>query len=597
MNRGSAYWLPLWAIAVMGAACGGKSRLDSTAMPGGTGGATSGSGGNGGSDVPSCWCPPGCNANEKAFAPARIWQITDRQYANIVRDVLGITLSGSDTEISQTGDASGDFRNLADERPTFTDMLAMNYMTAAEKVAERASAPAVMARLLGSSTPSVEDVAAFVATKVPRLLRRPITATETATLMKIYSDANSDASDAAYAFGLIIEAVLQWPSFLFRTELGPGDAPAQAPFRLTPHELAAATSFALADSAPDEALWNKADNATLTSSDVLAAEVDRLLALPSVQTNLAKYLSYWLWIERVPSREKDPVLFPEYTPTLRQSLYESGFAFLKDTATSGTLSDLFTSRKIYVNREISDVYGIPGGTGVLPTALQAVSTTQPERGAGLLTQPALLAATNKRPALLDPIHHGLFVLLELLDGADTGPIPAPPAGELAAAAAMQGTERELAQKRGQTSACSGCHPLFDNYGLTRSRYDAIGRYSETRYVNGDTSVTPASYTWATSPTPIDASATIPAALGPDLKGTLADTPALAAQLDSDRVRRRVAFSAGRHLARYAVGYDATQLNSCGLYDLKEHLYRTGSFRSFFKELITSSGFQTRHPGM
>ena len=93
---------------------------------------------------------------------------------------------------------------------------------------------------------------------------------------------------------------------------------------------------------------------------------------------------------------------------------------MRDIVSSGKLSDLFTSTKVYVNKDISDVFGIPGGTG---STLTPVNSNLPERGAGILTQPALLAATNQRPGLADPIHHGLFVLEDLLCGGDIGEIP------------------------------------------------------------------------------------------------------------------------------------------------------------------------------
>ena len=41
------------------------------------------------------WTPPACNMDEKAFAPARIWQLTDAEYVNVVRDVLTAELPGA----------------------------------------------------------------------------------------------------------------------------------------------------------------------------------------------------------------------------------------------------------------------------------------------------------------------------------------------------------------------------------------------------------------------------------------------------------------------------------------------------------------------
>jgi hypothetical protein len=199
--------------------------------------------------------------------------------------------------------------------------------------------------------------------------------------------------------------------------------------------------------------------------------------------------------------------------------------------------------------------------------------------------------------LVDPVHHGLFVLENLLCGGDVGDIPGPPADALAKAAMMHGNERELAAQRAMTAPCNSCHTNFDPYGLTRYTYDSIGRFSATKYVSLDNTVMPAVYSWVTSPTPLDTSGTIPDSVGPDLKGPIADASSLAKQLNSDGVSRRVAYCAGRQLSRFALGFDPNLQNSCDLKNVKENLSKTGSFKQFYKDLVTSPAYGTRDPGM
>src|SRR5262245_59094053 len=83
-------------------ACGCMGQIEPTS--GNAGGDTSG-----GASEPSGWAAPACNPAEKAFAPARIWQLTDRQYVNVARDVLGIELVGPDAEITTAGGTAGVF--------------------------------------------------------------------------------------------------------------------------------------------------------------------------------------------------------------------------------------------------------------------------------------------------------------------------------------------------------------------------------------------------------------------------------------------------------------------------------------------------------
>jgi hypothetical protein len=516
----------------------------------------------------------------------------DQEYVNIVRDVLGVTLTGTDAEISTAANGTGQFTNLSEGGALFNDNMAQNYQGAAQKVSDLAIVPAKMQALLGSSTaPTAAQVQTFITTKIARLWRRPLTPAEVTKFTNLYNAGVPDG--VTTAFSLVIQAALQAPSFLFRTELGTNTAPPTEAFQLTPFELATALSFLFTATAPDDSLWQKATNGTLSSPSVLAAEVDRLLASSQAQTTIALQVSYWLWTENIPAREKDPALFPEYTATLKQSLYQSAQLFVKDIVATGKLSDLFTSPKVYVNEEISTVFAIPGGTSANLTPVMA---TAPERSGGILTQPALLAATNKRPGLVDPVHHGLFVLENLLCGGDVGKIPDPPPDAFSVAASMTGTERELVGLRAKTAPCFSCHANFDPFGLTRLTYDAIGRFSTTRYVAVDNTLTPPKYFWSTSPTVVDSSANIAAGVGTDLSGVLADTRALAAKLNSDGPNRRVAYCAGKWLSHYAMGHDANLENSCALQTVKENLSKLGSFTQFYRDLATSSGFVTRDPG-
>ena len=87
------------------------------------------------------WQPAACDSRETAYAKARIWQITDQQYMNSVGDVLGVTLTGQNAEVSGAPNGTGEFTNISDLPTTFTEMLAQNYQRAAENVATLAVPP------------------------------------------------------------------------------------------------------------------------------------------------------------------------------------------------------------------------------------------------------------------------------------------------------------------------------------------------------------------------------------------------------------------------------------------------------------------------
>ena len=535
--------------------------------------------------VPNDSGPP-CKPTSHAFAPARLWQLTDRQYVNVVRDVFGIALSEEDGRIVTAG--------VADRYTNYSEGIAIdtqaapNYQTVALKVADLAEAR--MSMLLGSAAPTAAQVEAFITSKVARAFRRPVTPAEVAALVKIFTSAQPDG--AGRGFHLVMEAVMQAPSFLYRTELGPGAAGATAPVQLTAYELASALSFLFLESAPDDGLWAHAEDGSLNDPAVLEAEIDRILKLPAAKANLTQKAFYWLGLAGINNRSRKANLYPEWTETVKAALAQSVQLFLGEVIGAGKLSDLFTSNRIYLNRELSRLYGIPlpmgtGGMGMSTATLVPVAATGMERSAGILSQPGLLVAANKLIDRADVVHRGLMMNDAFVCGGAVPPAP-PEAGD--EAKKMNGTERERANARAAKPACLPCHQKFDPLGLTFEHYDAIGRFNQSRQavLDSDTSVT----SWVTGP--VDASAVlIDDGLGGNLGGPVNGLNALAAKLAA--ANERVGYCASRKLAEYSLGFNPDAENSCELKAVKQTFIRTGSFMEFWKALALSPGFRTRNP--
>jgi hypothetical protein len=521
-----------------------------------------------------------CNAGQKSFAPARMWQLTDAQYVNVVRDVFGVTLAGEDAKIISAGTAER-YTNYS-EGIAIDTQAAPNYQTAASRVADL-SQPR-MAVLLGSPTPTVEQVHAFITTKIARAWRRPVSPSEVASLLKIYTDAQADGPAAG--FHLLLEAALQAGSFLYRSELGDDAATAQGPIQLTPYELAGALSFLFLETAPDDPLWARAQDGTLQDPAVLEAEVDRLMKLPAARANMTAKASYWLGVAGIANRSRSTRLYPEWNGAVKNALASSVQLFLKDVIGSGKLSDLFTSNRVYVNQQLGMLYGIPGATG---TNLVPVEVPGTQRSAGILSQPGLIVAANKLSDRTDVVRRGLLVHDAFVCGAAIAPAPATAADE---AKKMDGTERERAGLRAMKTQCSPCHSQFDPLGLTFARYDALGRYDETREAVLDS--TTGRTSWQTSATPLDASAVLADdGRGDGVAGPVDGLGDLAGLLA--RATVRVGNCASRKLAEYSLGYNPEVENSCELKAVRETLVKTGSFPEFFRALALSPGFRTRNP--
>jgi hypothetical protein len=519
-----------------------------------------------------------CDPSRSSFAPARLWQLTDRQYVNVVRDVFGITLGEEDGKIVSAAVAER-YSNYSESTAIDTQS-APNYQTAALRVADLAQPR--LGELVGALAPTPAQMRAFIATRIARAWRRPLTDAEVAGLLQLYTDAQPDG--AARGFHLVMQAALQAGSFLYRTELGTGAASARQPVQLTAHELAQALSFLFLESAPDEGLWARAQAGDLAEAAVLAGEVDRLLKLPVARANLAQKAAYWLGLAGIANRSRNSQLYPEWTESVKAGLAQSVELFVSDIVASGTLGDLLTSNKLYLNRELASLYGVAGVRG---SALMPVLVPGPERSAGILSQPGFIVAASKLVDRADVVHRGLAINNALVCGGTIPPAP-PEAGD--EAKKMDGTERERAAARAMKPGCLVCHQKFDPLGLTFERYDALGRYSATRQavLDSETGET----TWQTGP--VDASSVlVDDGLGGNLAGPIDGLPALAARLAA--AGPRVGECASRKLAEYALGFNPAAESSCELEAVKQVFVSTGSFIELFRALALSPGFRTRNP--
>src|SRR5690349_20376104 len=75
----------------------GSEGIDAKTV--GPGAPVSPTGGGGPTGPTGAGAGPACDQAAKSFAPARLWQLTDEQYVNVVRDVLGVALEGPDAQI------------------------------------------------------------------------------------------------------------------------------------------------------------------------------------------------------------------------------------------------------------------------------------------------------------------------------------------------------------------------------------------------------------------------------------------------------------------------------------------------------------------
>jgi hypothetical protein len=416
----------------------------------------------------------------------------------------------------------------------------------------------------------------YLSTLAEQAYRRPLTTDEQGRIDALYGElqAEPDATVAEITQH-VVYAILQAPQFVYRTELGDDWAVDGA---LTQYELASTLSYFLTDDMPDQLLLEAAAQGQLSTSDLVAAQVDRILEIPTARQNLADaMLSYFNYqgLENVVIQD------PQFTDGVAASMYHEGELFLSNTLWSGELNDLLLSKKSVVNAGLAEIYGISPfpQAGTTPDADGFAPVDLPDNRSGLVTMPGFLS-TRSRPTETSVVGRGLLIKNAFLC-TDT---PAPPdnlAEEIADVSEMQAeqTERQKAEYRQTTSPCSTCHLTFDAFGVALENYDLIGRFR----------------TSDDAGRPIDSSVTLPDQIG---GGSAANMVEVAQQIASTEA---FAKCMGRNLINYALAdtsAGSSEINSCTTKSVADAYAAAEeqTFSSLVRAVAASPAFASRSKG-
>jgi hypothetical protein len=392
-------------------------------------------------------------------------------------------------------------------------------------------------------------------------------------------------TDFAGGIQLVIEAMLQAPSFVYRSELGAGNA---ATVSLTPYEVAAQLSFLFLNSVPDQPLLEAAQNSRLSTDADIGAQVERLLALPQAQENVTRIVLDWFGTRQLKLNPKDGTMFPGFNEMTDDVIHGTQL-FVGDVLWngSGDISDLLFSPRVFVNKAMADMYGF-AFSGASPSDFVAVDAPAGQR-VGILTQPGMIAAASNATTT-SIVHRGIFMRNEIICAP---PTPEPPTGLLqspnvVAALDAAPTERDKVELRKTFPGCGGCHGGIDGYGMLLENYDPIGRWRTT--ADG---------------LPVDPSSAI--MLSPHVAGTIANPRQLAEGIVQDNV---FSTCAARKLTSYAIGWDLglgvllpghdntiAADKTCAVRDIDTRAQQQGgTIKALFKEIAMASFMRSRAGG-
>src|SRR5262249_25847404 len=152
----------------------------------------------------------------------------------------------------------------------------------------------------------------FVDTFGARAFRRPLAPADVDRLMKLFANGRGTLKlSFADSIGLLIEAMLQAPEFLYHWEapLVPSQREG-AVVRLGPYEIASRLSYFLWGGMPDRDLFAAAAGNHLGTAAEVEAQARRLLADPRARPAVVAFFDDWLDLDSLGERTKDAKLYP-----------------------------------------------------------------------------------------------------------------------------------------------------------------------------------------------------------------------------------------------------------------------------------------------
>ncbi len=474
--RTGIFALALVAAIGCSGSIGGRGGGEAGASPGSLdqGGESGQAASNGGSDGAGADFQP---AAELVPLTTRLARLSHQQWENTVRDLLFLT-ERPGLAATFTGDAAiGRFDNGGGTLRV-TDGHFVDYQGAAETMAMRvANDPALRAKIVPANLPSDADGRArgFVTAFGRRAFRRPLTSAEVdryAALFGMGPVLYGTADPLIAGVRAVIEAMLQSPHFLYRTELQPGGT---APTPLSPYEIAARLSFALTSTMPDNELAAAADGNRLGANAAGRAELKthamRLLATAAGREMVEDFHTQYLRLRTYDGIDKNVAKVPEFVAGIGADMRNETLLFANHIffTEQGGVRDLLLSPVSFINNRLAKIYV---QTGTFDDTFKKV-TLDPAQRTGLLTQAGFLAANAHRDEV-DSIHRGVFVHRHIL--CSELPDPAPNVPPVPAGGGKTNRQRVNAHT-GEGTCGAACHAtLINPAGFAFEAFDSIGKH-------------------------------------------------------------------------------------------------------------------------
>ncbi|MEM6674832.1 MAG: DUF1592 domain-containing protein, partial [Planctomycetota bacterium] len=329
--------------------------------------------------------------------------------------------------------------------------------------------PASRARLFHAE-PGDEEATARAAVErfLARAWRRPLMEAEVDNKVALFRSLRPAFDSFEEAVLEVLAVGLASPHFLYVT-------PEAKDGELSGTSLATRLALFLWCSVPDDELLAHAKAGDLAQPEVLAAQIDRMLADARAERMPRVFVHQWLDLELMDNLSVDRKVHRGFDARLKEAMEREPVAFFEELLrANASVLELVHSDFTMANERLAKHYG---QEGVVGNHFRRIALDPDAHRGGILAQAGPMAM-NSDGEHSHPLKRGIWMLENLLDDPPPPPPPAVPEIDLADPRVLEMTLKERIEDHRNHPACMSCHAKIDPWGVAFENFDAVGRWRE-----------------------------------------------------------------------------------------------------------------------